>query len=399
MKYKLSIFLFLCLPFSMFSQIEPGDEIIGQVVQSIENQYYDTTYNGKNWLKIQQEIFEISQKYPLQPTELVDSLLIKMNDPFVRVFTPKQFISINTELRTSEHIGIGLTEMFTVDIDYETRAVEIIAPLKNSPAEKADLQPNDIIIAINKTPVDGLFLEDVVGLMRLKEGEKVRLKINRNGKMKKVKLKTTVVEQSLEPYFKVVEHDEKKIGCIWFPQFTNASAPQFQDIIQQFQEKKVDGILLDLRNNPGGLLQEAQRIGGFCMGNGAMGKTEGKSNYLSVLPTLEEKITDLPMVVLTNKGTASAAELLAGSLQYEKRAIIIGETTAGKGFIYTFIPLSEGYILTLPVGRIRLLNGRDLLTEGIEPDILIKNETPFRFGAMKKDEQFLKGLKQLTMEN
>jgi carboxyl-terminal processing protease len=383
----------------MFSQIEPGDEIIGQVVQSIENQYYDTTYNGKNWLKIQQEIFEISQKYSLQPTELVDSLLIKMNDPFVRVFTPKQFISINTELRTSEHIGIGLTEMFTVDIDYETRAVEILAPLKNSPAEKANLQPNDIIIAINKTPVDGLFLEDVVGLMRLKEGEKVRLKISRNGKMKKVKLKTTVVEQSLEPYFKVVEHDEKKIGCIWFPQFTNASAPQFQDIIQQFQEKKVDGILLDLRNNPGGLLQEAQRIGGFCMGNGAMGKTEGKSNYLSVLPTLEEKITDLPMVVLTNKGTASAAELLAGSLQYEKRAIIIGETTAGKGFIYTFIPLSEGYILTLPVGRIRLLNGRDLLTEGIEPDILIKNETPFRFGAMKKDEQFLKGLEQLTMEN
>jgi carboxyl-terminal processing protease len=383
----------------MFSQIEPGDEIIGQVVQSIENQYYDTTYNGKNWLKIQQEIFEISQKYSLQPTELVDSLLIKMNDPFVRVFTPKQFISINTELRTSEHIGIGLTEMFTVDIDYETRAVEILAPLKNSPAEKANLQPNDIIIAINKTPVDGLFLEDVVGLMRLKEGEKVRLKINRNGKMKKIKLKTTVVEQSLEPYFKVVEHDEKKIGCIWFPQFTNASAPQFQDIIQQFQEKKVDGILLDLRNNPGGLLQEAQRIGGFCMGNGAMGKTEGKSNYLSVLPTLEEKITDLPMVVLTNKGTASAAELLAGSLQYEKRAIIIGETTAGKGFIYTFIPLSEGYILTLPVGRIRLLNGRDLLTEGIEPDILIKNETPFRFGAMKKDEQFLKGLEQLTMEN
>jgi carboxyl-terminal processing protease len=399
MKYKLSIFLFLCLPFSMFSQIEPGDEIIGQVVQSIENQYYDTTYNGKNWLKIQQEIFEISQKYSLQPTELVDSLLIKMNDPFVRVFTPKQFISINTELRTSEHIGIGLTEMFTVDIDYETRAVEILAPLKNSPAEKANLQPNDIIIAINKTPVDGLFLEDVVGLMRLKEGEKVRLKINRNGKMKKIKLKTTVVEQSLEPYFKVVEHDEKKIGCIWFPQFTNASAPQFQDIIQQFQEKKVDGILLDLRNNPGGLLQEAQRIGGFCMGNGAMGKTEGKSNYLSILPTLEEKITDLPMVVLTNNGTASAAELLAGSLQYEKRAIIIGETTAGKGFIYTFIPLSEGYILTLPVGRIRLLNGRDLLTEGIEPDILIKNETPFRFGAMKKDEQFLKGLEQLTMEN
>jgi carboxyl-terminal processing protease len=128
-----------------------------------------------------------------------------------------------------------------------------------------------------------------------------------------------------------------------------------------------------------------------------MGKTESKSNYLSVLPTLEAQITDLPIVVLTNSGTASAAELLAGSLQYEKRATIIGERTNGKGFIYTFIPLSEGYILTLPVARIHLLNGRDLLTEGVEPDILIKNEKPFRFGELEKDEQFLKGLEKLGM--
>ena len=399
MKYKLSIFFFLCLPFLMFSQNKPGDEIIGQVVQSVENQYYDTTYNGKDWSKIQQEIFEINQKNTIEPTQLVDSLLIKINDPMIRVLTPEQFKTLNQELRSAEHVGIGLTEMLAVDIDYETRAVKIITPLHNSPAADADLQPNDIIISINKTLVNGLFLEDVVGLMRLKSGKKVKLKIKRNNKIETVKVKTATVKQGLEPYFKIIEHNGKKIGCIWFPQFTNAAAPQFQDIIQQFQAKNVDGILLDLRNNPGGLLQEAQRIGGFCMGSGAMGRTEGKSNYLSVLPTLEEKITDLPIVVLTNNGTASAAELLAGSLQYEKRATIIGERTNGKGFIYTFIPLSEGYILTLPVARIRLLNGRDLLTEGVEPDILIKNEKPFKFGEVEKDEQFLRGLEELTIDN
>lgn len=392
MKYKLLIFFFFSFPVLMLSQNEPGDEIIGQVVQSIENQYYDTSYNGKDWSKIQQEIFDINQKMTIAPTQLVDSLLIKINDPMIRVLTPEQFKTLNQELRGAEHVGIGLTEMLSVDIDYKTRAVKIITPLHNSPAAKANLQPNDIIIAINKTPVEGLFLEDVVGLMRLKKGKKVKLKIKRKDEIKTVKIKTDNVQQGLEPYFKIIEHNGKKIGCVWFPQFTNVAAPQFQDIIQQFQAKNVDGILLDLRNNPGGLLQEAQRIGGFCMGSGAMGRTEGKSNYLSVLPTLEEKITDLPMVVLTNNGTASAAELLAGALQYEKRATIIGERTNGKGFIYTFIPLSEGYILTLPVARIRLLNNRDLLTEGVEPDILIKNEKPFKFGEIEKDEQFLKGL-------
>jgi carboxyl-terminal processing protease len=399
MKYKLPIIFFLCLPFLMFSQNKPGDEIIGQVVQSVENQYYDTTYNGKDWSKIQREIFEISQKYRLEPTQLVDSLLMKIDDPLIRVLTPEQFKTLNQELRSPEHIGIGLTEMLAVDVDYETRAIEIITPLHNSPAANADLQPNDIIISINKKNVKGLFLEDAVGLMRLKKGKKVKLKINRNGKIKTVKIKTANVQQGLEPYFKIIEYNDKRIGCIWFPQFTNAAAPQFQDIIQQFQEKNIDGILLDLRNNPGGLLQEAQRIGGFCMGSGAMGRTEGKSNYLSVLPTLEEKITDLPIVVLTNSGTASAAELLAGSLQYEKRATIIGERTNGKGFIYTFIPLSEGYILTLPIARIRLLSGRDLLTQGVEPDILVKNEKPFRFGEIEKDEQFLKGLEELGISN
>ncbi len=392
MKNQLFIITFLCLPFSMFSQQEPGDEIIGQVVQSIENQYYDTTYNNKNWSALQYKIFEISQQFSLTPTQLVDSLLVRFNDPSVRVLSPVQFKTLNQELRSSEHIGIGLTEMLAVDINSITHAVQIIAPLNGSPAAKAGLQPNDVIISVNNVTVKGLFLEDVMGLMRLKKGKKVKLKFSRNGKIQQVKLKTTTIQQSLEPYFKIVEHNGKKIGCIWFPQFTNAAAPQFQDIIQQFQTQKIEGILLDLRNNPGGVLQEAQRIAGFCMGSGAMGRTEGKSNYLSVLPTLEEKITDLPMVILTNNGTASAAEFLAGALQYQQRATIVGERTNGKGLIYTFIPLSEGYVMTLPVGRIRLLNGRDLLTEGVEPDHFVVNKKVFQFGVMEDDEQFLKGL-------
>lgn len=406
MKNIVLILIISVLPFSAFCQNEPGSEIISQVIQSIDNQYYDTTFqqldsdnlnqlSNKKWADIQKEILVLSLQTPLlNPLQIVDSLLVKIDDPTVRVLNPEQFKTLNQELRGTKHLGIGLTEMLCIDIDDKTREVKIIAPLNNSPASKAGLQPNDVIISINKTPVKGLFLEDVMDLIRLKKRKKVKLKINRNGKTKIIKAKTAIVSQSLEPYFKVIEHGEKKIGCIWFPQFTNAAAPQFQDIIQQFEAKNVDGILLDLRNNQGGLLQEAQRIAGFCMGNGAVGKTDSKSNYLSVLPTLETQITELPIVILTNNGTASAAELLAGALQHEKRATIVGERTNGKGFITTFIPLSEGYVLTLPVARIRLLSDRDLLTEGVEPDILIKNEKPFQFGQIEKDEQFLKGLEQ-----
>mgnify|MGYP001062052924 CR=1 FL=1 len=388
------IITIVTFPFFSNAQQEPGEEIVSQVIQSIDNQYYDTTYNGKNWEKILLETVLLMEILPLKNTQFVDSLLYRLDDPSVRVLTPTQFQTLNTELTKSQHIGIGLTELLCVDIDKKTREVRIITPLHNSPAARANLQPNDIILSINKQSVEGLQLEEVMDLMRLKKGKKVKLKIKRNDKIRKVKIKTAVVQQSLEPYFKVIQHDGKKIGCVWFPQFTNAAAPQFQDIIQQFQAQNVDGILLDLRNNPGGLLQEAQRIGGFCMGQTAMGRAEGKSNYLSVLPTLEAKITDLPMVVLTNNGTASAAELLAGSLQYEKRAIIIGERTNGKGLIHTFIPLADDYIMACSIGRISLLNGRDLLTEGVEPDIIIKNDKPFSFGQIDDDQQFLKGLEQ-----
>lgn len=388
------IIIIVAFPFFSNAQQEPGEEIVSQVIQSIDNQYYDTAYNGKNWEKIQLETVLLMEMLPLKNTQFVDSLLYRLDDPSVRVLTPTQFQTLNTELTKSQHIGIGLTELLCVDIDKKTREVKIITPLHNSPAARANLQPNDIILSINKQSVEGLQLEEVMDLMRLKKGKKVKLKIKRNDKIRKVKIKTAVVQQSLEPYFKVITHNDKKIGCVWFPQFTNAAAPQFQDIIQQFQAQNVDGILLDLRNNPGGLLQEAQRIGGFCMGQTAMGRAEGKSNYLSVLPTLEAKITDLPMVVLTNNGTASAAELLAGSLQYEKRATIIGERTNGKGLIHTFIPLADDYIMACSIGRISLLSGRDLLTEGVEPDIIIKNDKPFSFGQIDDDQQFLKGLEQ-----
>jgi carboxyl-terminal processing protease len=392
MRNKLAIFLMLIIPLSSFAQKEPGDEIFGQVIQSIEKQYYDTTFNGKDWAKIKLDVLLMNELSPMKPIDLVDAILVRLADPAVRVLNPEQFQVLNTEMSANQYIGIGLTELLSVDIRRENGEVVVIAPMNNSPALKAGLQPNDVILSINKQSVKGLFLEDVMQLMRKREGKKVRLKIRRNGQTHKIKVRNKVVKQSLEPYFKVLDYGDKKIGCVWFPQFTNAAAPQFQDIIQQFDTAKVDGILLDLRNNPGGLLQEAQRIGGFFMGSKGMARTEGKSNYLSVLPTLEKQITDLPLVVLTNSGTASAAEVLAGSLQYEKRAIIIGERTNGKGLIHTFIPLSEGYVMALAIGRIRLLDGRDLMTEGVEPDIIIKNKKPFRFGEMKNDEQFLKGL-------
>jgi carboxyl-terminal processing protease len=392
MAKKINLLLILLLHLSIVAQAQVGSEIVGQVIQGIERQYYDTAYNQRDWEKIKLDVFLLNEMMPLTAIDLVDTLLLRLGDPAVRVLTVQEFELLNEELTAKTYTGIGLSELLSVDIEPTTGEVVVIAPLPDSPAERAGVRPNDVIVAVNGRLVKGLFLEDVTALLRPKQGRRVRLTIRRKAEILNLKLKTTTVRQGLSPYFKVVMHGDKKIGCVWFPQFTNASVPQFQDILQQFKTANIDGLLLDLRNNTGGQVPEVQSIAGFFMGGKILGRTASKSNYLSVLPALGETILSVQMVVLTNEGTANAAELLAGALQYHGRATIIGEQTHGKGLMHTFIPLTDGYVLSLPVARIALLNGRDIMTQGITPDVLVANDLPFRFGRMASDKQFLAGL-------
>lgn len=399
MKFKIMFSLVLSMGIlTVFGQKMPPEiRLILEASNILENNYYDSTFNQKDWTAIKDKAYKSKIGSQEEAHVVIENMLKDIGDPALRLLTPLEFEVFMNEAGNEKHTGTGLTELFALDIDPISKALKVIMPLPNSPAAKAGIKTNDIIKTIDGVAVDGLFLQDAVNKLRIRTDQEITLGIEQAEKYKEFTLKGEEIEPMLEPYYKIIEYKKKKLGCVWFPQFPVASALRFLKIIEHFKKEGVQGILLDLRSNPGGLVQEASRIAGMCMGRKVMALSGSQSLQLQKMMSSEDElIKDLPMVVLVNNSTASASELLAGSLQYHKRATIIGEKTYGKGLIHSFIPLSDGALMVVSVGRLKLLNGRDILTQGIEPDIVVKNKKPFQFGQGRKDKQFKKGLKHLA---
>ena len=398
MRLKLGLTLILgWMTLIGFSQKMPHEvRLIVEAVSILENNYYDSTFNNKDWLAIKKKAFETKVGSIHESHQAIEQMLKELDDPALRLLTPLEYEIFLNEAGGEKYNGIGLPELFSIDIDANTKNLKVITPVPNSPATKAGIRTNDIIETINGESVKDLFLQDITHKLRVRKDQEVTIGINRNGKRKSYTLTGTEITPLTDPVYKLVTYKKKKIGCIWFPQFPTAAALRFQKILTYFKEQGVEGILLDLRSSPGGLVQEVNRIAGMSMGNKPLAFAGGNSILFNPMMTAETSILgDLPMTILVNQGTASASELLAGGLQHHGRATIVGERTQGKGLLHSFIPLSNGSMMVVSVGRLKLPNGRDILTQGVEPNVIIKNKKPFQFGESGKDKQFKKGLKIL----
>ncbi len=398
MRLKLGLTLILgWMTLIGFSQKMPHEvRLIVEAVSILENNYYDSTFNNKDWLAIKKKAFETKVGSIHESHQAIEQMLKELDDPALRLLTPLEYEIFLNEAGGEKYNGIGLPELFSIDIDANTKNLKVITPVPNSPATKAGIRTNDIIETINGESVKDLFLQDITHKLRVRKDQEVTIGINRNGKRKSYTLTGTEITPLTDPVYKLITYKKKKIGCIWFPQFPTAAALRFQKILTYFKEQGVEGILLDLRSSPGGLVQEVNRIAGMSMGNKPLAFAGGNSILFNPMMTAETSILgDLPMTILVNQGTASASELLAGGLQHHGRATIVGERTQGKGLLHSFIPLSNGSMMVVSVGRLKLPNGRDILTQGVEPNVIIKNKKPFQFGESGKDKQFKKGLKIL----
>ncbi len=345
---------------------------------------YSNTTSDKLYEKIDLfgEVLEkIKQEYvdEIDQADVMDSAIngvLQSLDPYSAYMSPDLFKSMQTESR-GEFGGLG------IEIGMEAGVVKVIAPIADTPAEKAGIKAGDYIVRINEEQVQGKTLMEAVKLMRGPVGSSIELSVRRKGVKKSITF--NIQRQIIE--VKSVESEilgiSKNIGYIKLKSFNENSDKQFIKKIKNFEKQKLIGYIIDLRNNPGGLLNQAVTITDFFLEEGEIVSTKGRriSETRKFFAKTGDGIKGKPVIVLINNGSASASEIFAGALKDHKRAIILGENSYGKGSVQSIIPLKNGGGIRLTISKYYLPSGESISEVGVSPDILVKEQNQFEFNT------------------
>jgi carboxyl-terminal processing protease len=304
----------------------------------------------------------------VEDKELLESAIRGMLsglDPHSAYLDQEQFKELQVGT-SGEFGGLG------IEVGMEDGFVKVIAPIDDTPAQRAGVEAGDLIIRLDDTPVKGMTLNDAVKIMRGKPGTTLRLTIVREGVEKPLKI--DIVRAVIKVKSVKSRLLDEEYGYLRISQFqSNTAASMIKDINELKKEAggSLKGMVLDLRNNPGGVLNGAVAVSDAFLRKGLIVYTEGRVNdsKLRFNATPDDVLENEPLVVLVNQGSASASEIVAGALQDHKRAIIIGRPTFGKGSVQTILPLSNGTAVKLTTARYFTPSGRSIQAEGIEPDI------------------------------
>ena len=307
----------------------------------------------------------------VNPAEVMDSAIngvLQSLDPYSAYMNPEVFEESQTET-SGEFGGLG------IEITMESGVVKVIAPIDNTPASKAGIKAGDYIVRINGKQVQGQTLMEAVNLMRGPVGTSIEITVRRKGlrKAKIFKITREIIE--IESVISKIVDD--KIGYLRLRAFNENSSNQLNKEISKIEKnKKLVGYILDLRNNPGGLLSQAITISDFFLNDGEIVSTRGrkKRENRKFFAKKGDKINGKPLIVLINNGSASASEIVAGALQDQKRAILLGETTFGKGSVQSIIPLKNKGAIRLTISKYYLPSGKSISEVGVVPDIKVEEE-------------------------
>tara|TARA_B100000686_G_C16731129_1_gene940745 strand:+ start:658 stop:1806 length:1149 start_codon:yes stop_codon:yes gene_type:complete len=314
--------------------------------------------------KIQEEYVE-----EIDQAEVMDAAIngvLQSLDPYSAYMNPKIFNETQTETR-GEFGGLG------IEVTMEAGVVKVIAPIDDTPASKAGVKAGDYIVRIDGKQVQGKTLMEAVNMMRGRVGEPIEITVRRKG-LKKAKI-FKIVREIIEIKSVASKIIENKIGYIRLKAFNENSSDQLSKEINKFEKNnKLLGYIFDLRNNPGGLLSQAVRVSDFFLNDGEIVSTKGrkKRENRKFFAKKGDKIEGKPLIILINNGSASAAEIVAGSLQDQKRAILLGEKTFGKGSVQSIIPLKNKGAIRLTISKYYLPSGKSISEVGISPDIKIE---------------------------
>lgn len=369
----LSLILAFWVAFGSFcfpaAALTDEQKLVSQAWRIVNRTYLDDTFNHQNWAQVRQEALKARLKDSQTAYSAIQNMLKSLDDPFTRFLDPRQYRSLQVNT-SGELTGVGLQ----IALNPETGKLEVVTPIAGSPAEKAGIQARDRIIKIENTPTENITLDKAASLMRGKIGTAVSLVIERDGTSPK---EISIIRDriTLNPVIAKLQKDKDlDIGYIRLTQF-NANAPaELAHAISELEEKGADSYVLDLRNNPGGLLQAGIEVARLWLDSGIVVYTVNRQGIQGNFESFGPALTKDPLAVLVNQGSASASEILAGALQDNKRATLVGEKTFGKGLIQSLFELSDGSGLAVTIAKYETPLHRDINKLGITPDKVVSSE-------------------------
>ena len=348
-------------------------DLFGDILETINNEYFKQINEG----------------------EAIDGAIngmLQSLDPYSSYMSPKTFKNMNTETK-GEFGGLG------IEVTMEGGLVKVITPIDDTPADKAGIKSGDYIIKLDDKQVKGITLDEAVNTMRGKSGTSITLTIRRVNVNEPITVK--IVREVIKTK-SVISEVKENIGYLRLRSFNEKSGDELIDKIKEIKRSNtnISGYILDLRNNPGGLLSQAIKISDAFLDSGEIVSTKGRDpRDIKVYNSKKgDEINGKPLIVLINQGSASASEIVAGALKDHKRAIVVGEKSFGKGSVQSIMPLSNGGGLRLTTAKYYLPSGETIEEIGVLPDIKVEQQKDnFKINDSINDNQLIYALKLLKV--
>ena len=340
--------------------------VVDEVWQLVNNEYVDRNFNQVDWQKVRQELLNRNYSSHKEAYKAIAKALQQLDDPYTRFLKPNEFEFLTSQT-SGEMSGVGMR----LSIDERSSYLTVVEPMRNSPAMKAGIRRGDVIMRINGKPTALMTLEQASEEIRGEVGTEVSLQIARQGKgIFEVTLTRMEIELASVSY-NIKEEGSLKVGYIKLDEFSSHAAEQMEAAIKNLEKQQASGFVLDLRGNPGGLLLASVDIARMWMEKGEIVHTIDRQGGNRKFSANGTAITELPLIVLVDEGSASASEILAGALKENGRATVVGTKTYGKGTVQSLHSLSDGSGLTVTISRYYPPSGTDINQNGISPNIFL----------------------------
>lgn len=373
--------------------------VLDEAWQIVNREYVDGSFNRVNWQAERQTLLDKNYSSRQEAYTALRKTLEKLNDPYTRFMDPKQYEAL-TNQTSGEVSGVGIR----LEVNDQSKLLTVVEPIDNSPASRAGIQSGDHILSINGKPTKGMTVEDASNLIRGEVGTKVSLEIRRETGQGSftVSLMRARIELPTVRY-SVKQDGKNRVGYIRLNEFSAHAADQMRRAIQDLSKQSVDGFVLDLRGNPGGLLQASIEISRMWMDQGAIVRTVDRKGRDEEVSANQTALTKLPLVVLVDGNSASSSEILTGALKDNGRATVVGSQTFGKALVQSVHNLADGSGLAVTIAHYYTPKGTDISHKGITPDVKIElsEDDQKKLGAQPKlfatmqDPQYAQAVNEL----